>query len=119
MTPVDTIATPLITKRTVAGEVAQCVRTWRNYIPGLELVAHYDVGREAIYVDYIKVPVNERRKGYCSQILEEFKMLADVFNVPVFIEPDDSFGTARGKLEELYSSCGFMTVSGGWMQYMP
>ncbi len=102
----------------VTASVNEVVSTWKDYIDGLGLVAHYEPKNSVIVIDYIKVPASRRRQGIATQILDEIKELATSYSLPVLIQPDDVFGTPKPVLINLYAQNGFAGM-GDFMRWEP
>jgi hypothetical protein len=107
-------------RKKLSSELNEIVSTWKQHIPDLGLVMHYDPTQDLIIIDYIKIPAAKRRQGYASQIIEETQMIAKGYDIPILIQPDDSFGTPVPILENLYTQNGFMKQHGNaYMRWEP
>lgn len=81
---------------------------WGNLVEGLQLVLHKENMGTELYVDYINVPVGDRRQGIATAILDEILVNAVLNGYQVIIKPVGDFGTPLTVLENLYLSLGFV-----------
>lgn len=89
---------------------------WSSLVPGLSFLVHRE--DNIVYVDFIYVPLADRRQGIASSILDEVLTEAVLNGCKVRIQPVDEFGTSIDILRTLYAGLGFKDVPGAsYMEY--
>lgn len=96
-------------------DVTSVVKEAHQYGNGVKTLAHVDE-EGTIVIDFIKVPTSLRRQGIGSNLLEEYKTIADVHKVPIKLLPSSDFGTPSTALFMFYTHNGFF-LQGDYFWY--
>lgn len=97
-------------------ELVALMKSWRDAVPGLVLLCFYNPKTKHIVVELISIPVSKRRQGICGEVLDELTDIARLYDVEIWLEPDDAFGTPKQILSKMYQSYGFSWVDAHWMR---